>query len=94
MTKNLSAVKRVQVALRNNIRNRTYKSSIKTIIKKTLIEINNIESENYDQANLFIAEAYSKIDKAVKKGIIPKNSAARRKSMLAQKLKNIIIRSI
>ena len=89
MTKNLSAIKRVQVALRNNLRNRSYKSSIKTLVKKALIEISNPESVNYDRANLLVSQAYSKIDKAVKKNIIHKNSAARKKSMLACKLKNV-----
>ena len=52
MSKNLSAIKRVQVSLRNNLRNRNYKSSIKTIMKKTLLQINNMEFVDYNQANL------------------------------------------
>lgn len=89
MTKNLSAVKRAQIASRNNARNRNYKSTIKTLIKKTLLEINNSESMNYERASYFLSQAYSTIDKAVKKGIIAKNSAARKKSILFNKLKNI-----
>ena len=88
MAKNLSAIKRVQLASRNNLRNRSYKSSIKTIMKKVAFEIDNFRPENSDQVNLSIAQAYSKIDKAVKKGVIPKNSAARKKSILIRKLKN------
>ena len=87
MAKNLSAVKRVQLTSRNNLRNRNYKSSIKTIIKKVTFEINNLLPENDDRVHLYLAQAYSKIDKAVKKGVMPKNTAARKKSALIRKLK-------
>lgn len=89
MTKNLSAVKRDKISLRNNARNRHYKSTIKTLIKKTLLEINNMELKDYEQASFFVSQSYSKIDKAVNKGIVAKNSAARKKSILANKLKKI-----
>ena len=89
MTKNLSAMKKYQISLRNNIRNRHYRSTIKTLIKKTLLEINDAESTNYEQAHLFLSQTYSKIDKAVKKGIIAKNNAARKKSILSSKLKKM-----
>lgn len=87
MAKNLSAMKRHQISLRNNARNRHYKSTIKTLIKKTLLEINKMEPIDYEQASLCMSQTYSKIDKAVKKGIIAKNSAARKKSILSNKLK-------
>lgn len=89
MTKNLSAVKRDKISLRNNARNQYYKSTIKTLIKKTLSEIHNMEFKDYEQASLFVSQSYSKIDKAVNKGIVAKNSAARKKSVLANKLKKI-----
>lgn len=87
MTKNLSAVKKDQIALRNNIRNRNYKSAIKTFIKKALSQIDSIELIDTNQKNFLIAQAYSKIDKGVKRGVISKNSAARRKSILSNKFK-------
>lgn len=88
MSKNLAAVKRDQIASRNNLLNRAYKSSIKTMIKKTLFKIADRKTRNLGEATLLASQAYSRIDKAVKKGVIPKNSAARKKAMLAQKLKN------
>ena len=91
MTKNSSAIKRSQISLRNNMRNKDYKSAIKTLIKKALYAIHHIENSNYVQADLLVSKAYSKIDKAVKKGIIKKNNAARKKSMLLNKLKSIKI---
>jgi small subunit ribosomal protein S20 len=86
MAKNLSAVKRVQIASRNNQSNKKYKSVIKTVTKKILAEIEISSSRASDSDNsklqLMVSQAYSKIDKAVKKGVIHKNSAARKKSRL------------
>ncbi len=91
MTKNLSAAKRSQTSLRNNLRNKNYKSSIKTIVKKIFIEINNRSNHdnivNCSHLYSLVSQAYSKIDKAVQKGVMHKNSAARKKSMVASKLK-------
>ena len=89
MNKNLSAVKRVQIAERNRLHNKYYKSTIKTLIKKTLEPIHKIESIDAKKANLLVAQAYSKIDKAVKKGILNRNSAARKKSKLFKKLRSL-----
>jgi len=89
MNKNLSAVKRVQIAERNRLHNKYYKSTIKTLIKKTLENINNVQSIDAKKANLLVAQAYSKIDKAVKKGILTRNSAARKKSTLFRKLRSL-----
>ena len=87
MNKNLSAIKRVQTAERNRLHNKYYKSSIKTLIKKTLQNLNEITVIDSKQANVLVAQAYSKIDKAVKKGILAKNNAARKKSKLFKRLK-------
>lgn len=89
MNKNLSAIKRVQTAERNRLHNKYYKSTIKTLIKKTLDNLNNIDSIDAQQANSLVSQAYSKIDKAVKTGVLPKNSAARKKSKLSKKLKSL-----
>ena len=86
MKKNLSAIKRVQISERNRLRNKYYKSSIKTVIKKTLQSIEPQRKINIRQATFLVAQAYSKIDKAVKKGVITKNKAARKKSKLFSKL--------
>lgn len=93
MSKNPSALKRNQIAARNGLRNKRYKSSVKTIIRKTLESIANLDKENSNisQVNLYMSESYSKIDKAVNKRIIPKNQGARRKSMLSRRLKRVIV---
>lgn len=90
MVKNLSSVKRVQVGSRNNMRNKNYKSVIKTMTRKLLLELDNRSSNdnfNSNRLNVLIAQVYSKIDKAVKKGVMHKSSAARKKSILANRLK-------
>ena len=87
MNKNLSAIKRVQTSERNRLHNKYYKSSLKTLIRKTLQDLNDIKVTDSKQANVLVAQAYSKIDKAVKKGILAKNNAARKKSKLFKQLK-------
>lgn len=91
MAKNLSAAKRVQVASRNNQSNKKYKSIIKTMTRKIFAEIDAASSRTSDfdnrQLQILVSQAYSKIDKAVKKGVIHKNSAARKKSRLVSRMR-------
>ena len=91
MVKNLSAVKRNQIALRNKRRNKYYRSTIKTLMKKVFISMhyssdNKRIAEN-TELQLLVSQTYSQIDKAVKRGIMHKNNAARKKSRLANSLK-------
>jgi small subunit ribosomal protein S20 len=86
-----SAIKRVQVAERNRLRNKSYKSAVKTLIKKCLTAANacaaNPTPEAKDEVQQHLASAYSKIDKAVKRGVLHPNTGARKKSRLAKALK-------
>nr|QJH88286.1 ribosomal protein S20 [Pterocladia lucida] len=87
MSKNLSAIKKHKVSLRNTQRNKVYKSIIKTKTKKCLLEARLL---NDTQGKLFsLSEVYQIIDKAVNKGILHKNRAARKKSSLSKQLKII-----
>ena len=90
MSKNSSSLKRVQVSLRNNLKNKIYKSKIKTTIKRTLIGVNNLNLNLIDQSQVsdYLSEAYSIIDKAVNKGVIKKNKGSRQKSRLLRKFRN------
>ena len=85
MSKNLSAIKKHKVNLRNANRNKIYKSIIKTKIKKYLLNLQ--LSDSSKDRSLALSEAYQVIDKAVKKGVLHRNKAARKKSSLSQKLK-------
>jgi small subunit ribosomal protein S20 len=86
-----SALKRAQTAERNRLRNKTYKSAVKTLMKKYLSAVEahtaNPTSESEQEVQARMSEAYSKIDKAVKRGILHPNNGARKKSKLAHKLK-------
>ena len=70
-----SAVKRMRTAKRDRIRNISIKSEIKSWLKKV-----QEAPANKEVARLTV----SKIDRAVRKGVIPKSVANRRKSRLAR----------
>lgn len=72
-----SAKKRVRVSTRATQRNRITKTSIRSAFKKL---VGKASSSDY-------VEAQSAIDMAVKKGILHKNKAARKKAQLAKSMK-------
>ena len=74
-----SAKKRVLVAKRNEERNVAFKSSIKTAVKKALALATSEDKEALSKA---LSKVYQLCDKAVSKGILHKNTAARKKSRL------------
>lgn len=81
-----SAKKRVLVAEANRQRNVAFKSSIKTAVKKALALA---ESDNKDELNASVSKVYQLCDKAVSKGILHKNTAARKKSRLVLAIKKL-----
>ena len=78
-----SAKKRVLVTASKTARNKATKSNLKTIIKKAEGAI----AEGGDSQEA-IRLAIKRIDQAQAKGILHKNTAARRKSKLVRKLNN------
>jgi small subunit ribosomal protein S20 len=88
-----SAEKRVQIAERNRLRNKTYSSAVKTLMKKyfTAVEthVASPSAEAKKAAQDALSAAYSKIDKSVKRGVLHKNTGARRKARLARAWKTI-----
>ena len=74
-----SSKKRVLIAARNAERNVAFKSSIKTAVKKALLLA---AGEDKDALNTAVSKVYQLCDKAVGKGILHKNTAARKKSRL------------
>ncbi len=91
MANTKSAIKRVKIAERNRLRNKTYTSAVKTLMKKYFSTVEayavNPTPELQQQVQQHMAAAYSKIDKAVKHGILHANNGARKKSRLAKRLK-------
>ena len=81
-----SAKKRVLIAEANRQRNVAFKSSIKTAVKKALALA--VESDK-EALNAAISKVYQLCDKAVSKGILHKNTAARKKSRLVLAIKKL-----
>lgn len=97
MANNKSAKKRVRTSARKRQENAPYRSLIKTFVKKYFLALAayqaNPTEENQNQVKEYLALAYSKIDKAKKKNIFVRNSAARKKSRLGKALSKFGIAS-
>jgi small subunit ribosomal protein S20 len=76
----LSTKKRIRQAKKSNLRNRQYKSQLKTAIRRV------DEAQNKEEALKLLTEAISVIDTVAQKGIIHKNTAANKKSRLAKRV--------
>jgi len=91
MANNKSAEKRIKINERNRLRNRLYKSSVRTSIKKFFknLEIYKVSQSPKDKeaAKQILNSVYSLIDKGTKKNIFHKNNASRKKAKLAAYLK-------
>ncbi len=87
MANTKSAYKRIEIAERNRLRNKAYKSTVKTLIKKTLISIGSLNTANLTSVKELMSLSYSKIDKAVQKGVIHSNNGNSKKSSLAKAFK-------
>ena len=94
MANNKSAKKRIQTAERNRLINRSYKSTVRTLTKKTFENCEKYKKDpNEDNKNLVttsLSKAFSLIDKAVKKNVLHKNTGANKKSKINNFVKNIL----
>ena len=92
MANSKSAIKRIKIAERNRLRNKSYKSAVKTLMKNYFGAVETYaaapSSESLETVNQFMSAAYSKIDKAVKCRVLHANNGARKKARLARALKN------
>ncbi|MBQ2677251.1 MAG: 30S ribosomal protein S20 [Clostridia bacterium] len=79
-----SAKKRVKVIAVKTARNKAYNSSLKTAIKKADVAL----ADGAENKNEQVVAAIKKIDQAASKGLLHKNTAARKKSALQKKLNN------
>ncbi|MEB3326916.1 MAG: 30S ribosomal protein S20 [Synechococcus sp.] len=91
MANNKSSKKRIEVAERNRLRNRAYKSALRTLVKRCLTACSAYSQEPGDAARAAVQTcmnaAFSKIDKAVKVGVLHGNTGANRKSRLSAAVK-------
>ncbi len=83
MSQNKSVQKRIRQAEKSRLRNRHYKSLMKTSIKKVRSALTS------DEAAPLFKKAISVIDKVAGKGIIHKNNASNKKSKLSAYVANL-----
>lgn len=81
-----SAIKRVSVIEKKTLRNNMIKSGYRTAVRKCEEAISAGDVKN---AEALFSAATKKLDQACAKGVIVKNTAARKKSNLAKKLNAI-----
>lgn len=85
---------------RNRIINRRYSSTIKTLFKLFLFKMKNLNISTLSadptnaqktklELNQLVSNLYSMIDKAIKKDVIHKNTAARKKSRIGKLISKI-----
>jgi small subunit ribosomal protein S20 len=74
-----SAKKRIRSSARKHERNRRFRVSARTYIKKTRLHL---QEGDLEQAEAAAREAASTLDKAARKGILHPRNAARRKGRL------------
>ncbi len=86
-----SAIKRIQVSERNRLRNKSYRSAVKTLTKSYLEALDaysaDPSSTTLTAAQSALSTAFSQIDKAVKRGVYHRNAGARRKARLSKAMK-------
>ena len=81
-----SQIKRNRQNEKARLRNKSVKSSLKTVIRK-LNEAS--EAGNSESATALLRVASRQLDKAVSKGVIHKNQAANRKSAIAKRVTSL-----
>ena len=94
MANNKSSKKRVEVAERNRLRNRTYKSSLRTVMKRCFNACDAYSAKPGDDAKASVQElvsaAFSRIDKAVKVGVLHRNNGANQKSRISAAVRKVL----
>ncbi len=81
-----SAKKRVLVSKVKTMRNKSAKSSLRTVIKRANAALETGETAKEQSVKI----AIKKLDQSVAKNLIHKNTAARRKSALMKKLNKAV----
>jgi small subunit ribosomal protein S20 len=74
-----SAMKRMRQSEKRRVRNRTIRSQVRTAVKTA-------RTAGGEALRTAVADAIRALDKAVTKGVVHRNTAARKKSSLARRL--------
>ena len=86
MTNIKTAIKRTKIIEKKTLRNNMIKSEYRTAIKKFEAAV---EAGNAEEAQKLYSEATKQVDMACSKGVIVKNTAARKKSTMSKKLNSM-----
>lgn len=91
MANSKSSEKRIKINNRNRLKNRFYKSSVRTLIKVFFNDLKVYKTSqnpnDKEKVQKILSSIYSLIDKGTKKNVFHKNTAARKKAKLAAYLK-------
>ncbi|MFM8526194.1 MAG: 30S ribosomal protein S20 [Cyanobacteriota bacterium] len=94
MANNKSSKKRIEIAERNRLQNRSYKSAVRTLIKRCFTACTAYSQKPGEDAKsavqASVSAAFSKIDKAVKRGVLHRNTGAHQKSRLSAAVRKAI----
>ena len=82
-----SAIKRVSVIEKKTLQNNMIKTGYRTAVRKVEEAVT---AGNVEEAKKLFVDATKKIDQACTKGVIKKNTAARKKSNLAKKINAVV----
>ena len=83
MANHSATIKSARQSLKRRTRNQLVVSSLKALVKKMNAAL---DARKLDDANSFLAETRSSLDRAVIKGIFHRNTASRRISRLTLKV--------
>ncbi len=78
-----SAIKRTKIIEKKTLKNNMIRSEYKTAVKKFEAAV---AAGNAEEAQKLYSEATKQVDMACSKGVIVKNTAARKKSSMSKKL--------
>lgn len=86
MPQRRNAIKALRINKKKHLHNLQIKTDLRKALKKFLVTV---EQKNIEEANAALRIAFKKIDKAAKRHLFHKNTAARRKSRLSRLLLGI-----
>ncbi|HIE43559.1 MAG TPA: 30S ribosomal protein S20 [Candidatus Omnitrophica bacterium] len=84
-----SSLKRARQELKRKMRNKRVKSTFKTAVKRLNFALN--EKRDKEEIKDLFKRVVSSIDKASSKGVIHRNTAARKKSQIARKVNSYLM---
>jgi small subunit ribosomal protein S20 len=83
MANTRSALKRIRTSEKRRVRNMAVRTGVRTAVKTTRTAL---AGSDVQEARASLARAVQLLDKAVTKGVVHKNAAARKKSRLTRQL--------